>query len=799
MKIIKFLCSCLIATCFNCQDFAIKSSSLENALYKDPSQPVEKRVKDLIGRMTLEEKVAQMHQVTLNGLVLNKNGKVNDDDIETLFKGIGSGTVESPFLNYADVATISEATDRYLRNKTRLGIPAIQIAEGLHGYLAFDTTIFPQAIALGSTWEPELIKQMSAVVAKEASASGVDQALSPVFDVIRDPRWGRTEESYSEDPYLVSKMGVAFVNGLQGEKEITKNGIPEGKLMATVKHFGAYSAPLGGINLGVVSLGERELRNTHYYPVKKAIDDANVYVVMPSYNELDGVPIHANKKILRDVLRDELGFKGYTFSDYEAIDMLTSYFHNVAKTRDEAGIMALKGGTDLEAPGAMTYKNLVTLVKEGRLEESLINQAVSRILTAKFKAGLFERPYSKPEKIEEIVHTYEAIKLSRTLAEESIILLKNENNLLPLDQTKIKSIAVIGPNADQIQYGDYSATKNKATGVTILEGIKSLVGKNVKVNYAKGTHISKLDKSGIVAAVTAARESDVVVLAIGGTHKVLGGVGWEGPKSSFEVDDETLNPPTGGEGYDRTSLRPPGVQSELIKAIHATGKPIVLVMVHGRPYSIVWENENLPAIVETWYNGEQGGNAIADVLFGNVNPSGKLTLSVPRTVGQIPVFYNHQPSHRGFYGKPGTIKAPGRDYVFETPVPLFEFGYGLSYTTFEYRNLKLDKNSYSVNDDLIKVSFELTNNGAYDGKEVVQLYYNDIYSSVATPVKILKGFKKIHLKKGETKTVDLELSIQEMGLWNTEMKYVVEPGEFNIMIGASSNDIRLNERIDIKL
>lgn len=795
MKIYRILCTLLLIVSFGCSDNQ-SSESLENALYKDASQPVEKRVKNLLSYMTLEEKVAQMHQVLLNGLLLDEQEKVNPETLEKLFKGLSVGTVGSPFLSYADVASISEATDRYLREKTRLGIPAIQIAEGLHGYLAFDTTIFPQAIGLGSTWNPTLIKEMSAVIAKEASASGVNQALSPVFDVIRDPRWGRTEESYSEDPYLVSKIGVAFVNGLQGEPEDTKTHIPEGKLMATVKHFGAYSAPLGGINLGVVSLGERELRNTHYYPVKKAIDDANVYVVMPSYNELDGVPIHANKKILRDVLRGELGFTGYTFSDYEAIDMLT-YFHDSAETKDEAGIMALKGGTDLEAPFALGYKNLAALVEEGKLEKSFIDEAVARILTAKFKAGLFERPYTKPEKIEEIVHTSESVKLSRTIAEESIILLKNENNLLPLNKNKIKSIAVIGPNADRMQYGDYSATKNKATGVTLLEGIKAAVGKNVTINYAEGTHVSNLDKSGIEAAVTAAKKSDVVILAIGGTHKVLGGVGWEGPKSSFEADDESINPPTGGEGYDRTSLTPPGVQPELIKALHKTGKPIVLVMIHGRPYSIVWEKENLPAIIEAWYPGEQGGNALANIIFGNVNPSGRLTVSVPRSSGHIPVFYNAQPSHRGFYHKRGTKENPGRDYVFSTPDPLFSFGYGLSYTSFEYSDLTFDKASYTTGDKNISISLKVKNIGDRDGKEVVQLYFNDVISSVATPIKLLKGFEKVSLKKGEQKEVKLILPIDELGLWDRDMNYVVEPGEFNIMIGASATDIRLNQKIQI--
>ena len=562
--------------------------------YKDASQPVDVRVQDLLSRMTLKEKVAQMTQKYLHEVKLGEDGKVSEKTLDDLFEGLSVGILSNPpELSPTTIAKMSESADQYFRHKTRLGIPAIHAAEALHGFLAHETTIFPQAIGLSSTWDPELVKQMSATIAIEASVTGVDQVLSPVFDVAKDPRWGRLEETYGEDPYLVAEMGMAYVNGVQGDPELTKTHIPEGKLMAMVKHFIAYSSSQGGINLGPTTIGPRELRETHIYPVKKAIQEANVYAVMPSYNEFDGIPMHANKKMLRGVLRDELGFEGFTYSDWEAIPML-GYAQKVAKNQDHAGILAINAGVDLEAPFNFGYENLVSMVNEGKVDVALVNEAVGRILTAKFNAGLFEHPYTAPENMAKFVHTKSSIALARKIAEESIILLKNDKQLLPLNKSKLTSIAVIGPNADHLQYGDYSATKNKqlSKGVTLLDGIKAAVGDNVQVNYAIGVPNALLDASGIAAAVKAAEKSDVVILAIGGTHKVLGGVGWESNSSGGDVDNEKLNPPTGGEGYDRTSLAPPGLQPELIRALHATGKPIVLVMIHGRPYSIVWENEN---------------------------------------------------------------------------------------------------------------------------------------------------------------------------------------------------------------
>lgn len=756
--------------------------------YKDSSLSVEVRVNDLLERMTFEEKISQMNMLSLNKLKLDKSGKVSQKSLDSLFKGGSIGTLESPFIGVDQISKLSEAADNYLRKNTRLGIPAIQIAECLHGQLAFGATIFPQAIAQGSTWNPELIQKMGATIAQEASLSGVDQALSPIFDLARDPRYGRVEECFGEDPFHVAEMGISFVIGMQGDPSITKTNIPNNKLMCTAKHYVAYSTPIAGINLGPNNLGPRDLRDLHLYPFKKVIQEANIYAVMPAYNEVNGIPMHSNKYLMTDILRKELGFKGYVFSDYEAIAML-NYFHKVTEDKAATAISALEAGIDLEAPTSFAYSELADLVESGKVEIALIDKAVRNILTAKFKAGLFDKPYKAPKKVSSLIHTEASVNLAREIAEESIILLKNENNQLPLDVTKLKSIAVIGPNADQVQYGDYSATKDNASGVTILKGIMKLTNNKLKVNYAKGCDITGDDMSNIPAAVEAAKNSDVVVLVIGGTSSTLSGIGWG--------KDIPNDYPTSGEGFDRTSLNPPGVQSELIQAIYKTGKPIVLIMIHGRAYSISWEKENIPAIIEAWYPGEQGGNAVASVLFGEVNPSGKLTVSVPKSAGHVPVFYNHKPSGRGFYKKPGSLEKPGRDYVFSSPDPLFPFGHGLSYTEFEYSDLQVQDATLDMNGE-IKLSVKVKNSGKVIGKEVVQVYINDKISSVTTPIKVLKEFKKVEISPNEIVTVNFSIPINELGLWDKDMNYIVEPGEFEIMIGRSVEDIRVSKTISIE-
>lgn len=750
------------------------AQTASSQLYKDPKAPVSDRVEDLLQRMTLEEKVEQMMMTGLGDFAGSK---------------AVYGVCDSPFESLEKIVEQSARTKRHARENTRLGIPPIQIAECLHGQLAYGATIFPQAISQGSTWNPELIEKMASVIAYEASASGVDQALSPLFDLIRDARYGRNEECYGEDPYLVGEMGKAFIVGMQGKPEQTRTGIPAGKLMCTAKHFAGYSQPWAGINLAPSSLGEREMRTLHLEPFRKAVKEANVYAVMPSYNEVDGVPAHANHFLLTEVLRDEWDFPGYVFSDYGGASQLYN-FHLIAKDKAEAAERAVTAGLDLEAARPDIYPHLIQLVKEGRIPDSLIDRSVRRILTAKFKAGLFEKPYPDVANIKKQVHLPAHVELAQEIAEESIILLQNENDLLPLDITRLKSIAVVGPNADQVQYGDYSYTRDNKSGVTVLEGIRSLVGDAVKVNYAKGCSISGLDKDGFPEAVKAAEKSDAVVVVLGGTSVILSGLGWGRGPGENEVGD----PFTCGEGYDLTDIDPLGVQRELVQELKKTGKPIILVLVHGRPWSISWEKENIPAILEAWYPGERGGMAVANILFGKVNPSGRLNATVPQSVGHIPVFYDYKPSAKGINREPGSKEKAGRDYVFSSPDPLFPFGFGLSYTTFEYSDMQVSKKVFGK--ESVDVSVLVKNTGSRTGKEVVQFYINDKRSSVTTPVMVLKRFKKIELKPGESKRVSFSIPYIELGLWNSRMEFVTEPGEFEFMFAKSAEDIQCRQTVE---
>lgn len=770
---------CVCVCC--CLSFYPSWASSSDLPYKNPRLAIEQRVEDLLGRMTLEEKVEQLNMKSLRTLEFDGKGRVTEASLEKLFAGKSIGCLESPFIEHEKIAKFSEAADRYLREHTRLGIPAIQIAECLHGHMALGATIFPQSIGLGSTWNPELIKEMAGVIAQEALLAGVDQALSPLFDIARDPRYGRVEECYGEDPYLVKEMGVAFVKGLQGEPEQSARGIAPGKLAAMGKHFVAYSKPEAGINIAPALVGERELREDHLYPFEGAVKEANIYSIMPGYHEIDGVPIHANKWLLKDILRDEWGFDGYIFSDYGAIGMM-NYLHHTADGPKETGYQAITAGVDVEAPGAYGYKHLVELVKEGRLSESVIDESVRRVLTIKFKMGLFDRPFKVKKGDQRKVHTPESVELARRIAEESIVLLQNNNRVLPLDKSKLKSLAVIGPNADKVQFGDYSPTKNNAYGVTVLQGLKEYLNEEVKINYALGCGITSLFTDSIASAVEAAKNSDAVVLVLGGTSQTLSGIGWGDPNSKELA--------TCGEGYDRNELDFPGVQPQLLDAVVATGKPVVLVMINGRPLTIGDEAAKVDAVVEAWYPGERGGEAVARVLFGEVNPSGRLSMTFPPTTGHIPLYAAQKPSSRGFYKHPGTLGKPGRDYVFAHPKPLFCFGHGLSYTTFEYKNISID-NTILNGGSTVLVSCEVSNTGDYDGAEVVQLYVRDVVGSVTTPMRALKAFQKVSLKRGETKKVSLQIAKEDLMLWNQQMKRVLEPGDFEIYIGSSVEDIRL--------
>ncbi len=740
---------------------------------------LENRISSLINLMSIEEKVLQLTMKDLSRLEISEDGEITQSSLEELFGGKSCGTLQCPLFNSnpKDVALRVAAAQKYLKHKTAHGIPGIPLTEGLHGLLIAGSTIFPQSIALGSSWNPALVHDMAEVIAKEASACGVKQLLSPVFDVIRDHRWGRVEECYSEDPYLTSEFGAAFVSGAQGPTSQTRNGLDDDHVACTAKHFIGYSMPLSGINLGPTLFGEREIRSTFLEPFEKAIKEANIYSVMPSYSEIDGEPVHASAFLLRDILRGELGFKGYTISDYLGLNMLID-FQKVAVDKKNAALQALTAGVDLEAPDFDTYKFIPELLESGKLSIEIIDEALANILRTKFKCGLFDRDFIGFK--ENIIRAEEHVDLSRKLAEESIVLLKNSNSILPLAENKFKRLAVIGPNADRVQFGDYCWTNNKKFGITVYEGLKSAYSKNAEIVTVPGCDIWRTINGNIGEAAEIAVDSDAVVLVLGGSSLPLGGVGWE--------SDDPDNTPLCGEGYDRDNLTPPGCQMELFDAIYATGKPIIVVLLHGRPWAIPEIAEKADAIIEAWYPGEQGGNAIADIISGKINPSGRLAVSIPRSVGQMPLYYNRKPSGSGYYQEPGTKDKPGRDYVFETPAPLYPFGYGLSYTDFKYSEMKLSANKISANSEL-EVKVSVKNIGSRVGYETVQLYINDLISSVTTPVKVLRGFKKVKLAPGETTEVKFKLGFEDFALWNRQMQKIVEPGQFEIIIGRSAEDI----------
>lgn len=736
-------------------------------VYKDSSQPVEARVQDLLKRMTLEEKVAQMQDLVFEQF--SKNKVVDTTQMRVVLKGMSYGSifgakqwVDTLSRNYFELRN-------YINKNNRLGIPIIGEAESLHGLIVNGSTIFPQSIALGSTFNPEMISRIADVIATEAKASGVDQVLAPDLDLARELRWGRVEETYGEDPYLVSRMGVEYVKSFNKHKVIT-----------TPKHFVAHGSPSGGLNLASVAGSERELRSIYLKPFAAVIKEANPYSVMNSYNSYEAVPVAASKKILTGILRDELGFKGYISSDWGSVDMLR-HFHRTAANKAEAAVQAVLAGVDIEVDGNC-YEKLDSLVKAGALPEKEIDKCVSRILTAKFAAGLFDNyQYPDPDELKNIIHTPEAQQLALDAARESAILLKNSNNILPLKVEKLKSIAVLGPNAAKVQFGDYMWTNDDRYGITPLQGIQTLVGDKVKINYAMGCDIHSQNRNGIPEAVGATAKSDLAVIFVGA---MSGSPGRPYPNS------------ISGESFDLSDIALTGVQEDLIKAVKKTGKPVIVVLVAGKPSAMPWVKDNCDAVIVQWYGGEKEGTAIAEVLFGLVNPSGKLNVSFPKSVGHLPVFYNYYPTDKGFYKIRGTLDKPGRDYVFSDPCPVWAFGRGLSYTTFRYNNLNVSNDKFFDN-DTCKVQVDVTNSGAMDGKEVVQLYVRDKVSSVVTPIKELKAFKKVLIKAGETAKVNLNLPIQDLSLWNIDMKNVVEPGEFELQIGTASDSILLTKTITV--
>jgi beta-glucosidase len=752
-------------------------SATQAAPYRNAALPAAKRVTDLLARMTLEEKAAQMMCVWQRkaDTLVDAGGNFDAAKAKAAFKQRrGLGQVGRPSdagkgKDARGMAELTNAIQKFFVENSRLGIPVIFHEECLHGHAAIGGTSFPQPIALGATFDPGLVEALFTMTAAEARSRGTHQALTPVVDVAREPRWGRVEETYGEDPYLVSRMGIAAVRGFQGDASFGDKR----RVIATLKHFAAHGQPEGGTNCAPTNVSMRVLRETFLYPFHEALKQGGAISVMASYNEIDGVPSHANPWLLRDVLRKEWGFKGFVVSDYYAVYELSyrpeSHGHFVAGDKKEACALAVNAGVNIELPEPDCYLHLVELVRKGVLQERQLDELVAPMLFWKFQMGLFDDPYVDPDEAERVVGSEAHAELALQAARESITLLRNEGNLLPLHPDGIKTIAVIGPNADHSLLGGYSGVPKR--DVTVLEGIRARLGKRVRVLYSEGCKITiggswqqdevtpsdpEEDRKQIAEAVKVARRADVIVLAIGGNE---------------QTSREAWSPKHLG---DRPSLDLVGRQEELVKAMLATGKPVVAVLFNGRPISINYVSQNVPAILECWYLGQETGHAVAEVLFGDFNPAGKLPISIPRSAGHLPAFYNHKPSAR-------------RGYLFDEVSPLYAFGFGLSYTSFAIENVRLVKPKIR-RDGRTQVLADVTNTGGRAGGEVVQMYVRDKVSSATRPIKELKAFRKLFLQPGETTSVAFDIAPEQLAFYDIHMKYVVEPGDFEIMMGSSSRD-----------
>lgn len=738
-----------------CIPVSAKSAKM---LYKNPAASIDARVEDLLGRMTLEEKVCQLQ---------NRFVEADGRTAAELLDGKAWGTVFTLRSEVEECRNLMNAVQRYLRDSTRLGIPAIPCAEGIQGILMNGATLFPHALAQGSCFHPDLIREMAAACAEEARAMGLRQVLSPVLEIARDPRWGRVEETYGEDPYLIAENAVSFVRGYQ-----------EAGVACTAKHFVAHGSPTGGLNCASVSGGERELRSLYLYPFARVIAEASPWCVMSCYSSYDGVPVTGSRYYMTELLRGELGFDGYTYSDWGSVERLENY-HHVAADLEEAARMAIMAGVDLNVFNA--YSTLQKQVEDGRIDIALIDEAVRRILRVKFALGLFEDPFSAGELAS--VRSAEHQALAKRIADESATLLEN-NGILPLDLSRIRKIAVLGPNSDQTIFGDYAWPDAFAReGVSLLEGLRLRLPADVELLHAEGCDWWSQDGSGIAEAAALATESDLAIVAVGS-------------RSTFLARESKYN--TSGEGNDLSSLDLPGRQMDLLKAVKATGKPLVVVLISGKPFAMPWVKDNANAFLVQWYGGEQQGLSLADILLGQVNPSGRLNVSFPRSTGNIPCFYNYLPTDREYYGgHGGSYEEPRERYVFEPPYAVWNFGAGLSYTTFEYRSLTLDKKEYARTGDVIQAEVEVVNTGDRDGKEVVQLYVRDLVSSVVTPVQQLKAFKKVLIPAGGKACVKLEVPVKELSLVNAQMQRVVEPGAFEIQIGGASDRIYFRDTLNV--
>ena len=751
--------------------------------YKDRCLSIDIRLSDLLSRMTLEEKVGQLlcplgwEMYEIHGSEVHPSEKfkqlIKERNVGMLWatyradpwtkKTIANG------LNPELAAKAGNALQKYVMENTRLGIPMFLAEEAPHGHMAIGTTVFPTGIGMAATWSPELVKEVGQVIAKEIRSQGGHISYGPVLDLTRDPRWSRVEETFGEDPVLSGILGASMVDGLGGGNLSQKYAT-----IATLKHFLAYAVPEGGQNGNYASVGIRDLHQNFLPPFRKAID-AGALSVMTSYNSIDGIPCTSNHYLLTQLLRNEWKFCGFVVSDLYSIEGIHES-HFVALTKENAAIQSVTAGVDVDL-GGDAYTNLCHAVQSGQMDKAVIDTAVCRVLRMKFEMGLFEHPYVDPKIAAKTVRRKEHIELARKIAQSSITLLKNENSILPLSKT-INKVAVIGPNADNRynMLGDYTAPQEDSNVKTVLDGIITKLSPS-RVEYVRGCAIRDTTVNEIEQAIKAARRSEVVIVVVGGSsardfktsYKETGAaVAEEGSVSDMEC----------GEGFDRASLSLLGRQQELLESLQKTGKPLIVVYIEGRPLEKNWASEYADALLTAYYPGQEGGNAIADVLFGDYNPSGRLPISVPRSVGQIPVYYNQ--------------KAPrNHDYVEVSSSPLYSFGYGMSYTTFEYSDLQVVQKSARC----FEVSFKVKNTGKYDGEEVSQLYMRDEYASVVQPMKQLKHFERFHLKKGEEKKVTFVLTEEDFFLVNYTLKKVVESGNFHLMIGAASNDIRLQNVI----
>jgi beta-glucosidase len=716
-----------------------KQTGSSVALYRQADAPMDARVDDLLSRMTLEEKVRQLDLYAGAKALMDKQ-KPKDtthatpdaafvpEKAQQLLGTLGAGGIHDLY----PMPEQANAIQKWVISHNRLGIPALFIEEGL---LGFDTgTVFPAPINLAATWNPEIARKTGAIIAAEARATGVHMILGPVLDVAREPRWGRVEEDFGEDAYLSGQFGLAYVRGMQGDSLSTDHTV-----ISEPKHFVGHGSPEGGTNTSPVHIGERELRTVMLKSFEPALRQGHAMGVMAAYHEIDGMPVASDPFLLKDILRQEWGFQGFVLSDLGAIRRLYNT-HYVAATPKDAVCMAIRAGVDMQFydfDHNVFQQALIDCVHEGSLTQADLDRAVRSVLRVKFALGLFDNPFVDTGLNARVHRSSANLAVSLESARESMTLLKNDGNLLPLSKS-VQRIAVIGPNADVARYGDYEKEEN-GERVSMLQGIRELVPQST-ISFNAGHDIP--------SAVAIAKASDVVILGLGE---------WVG---------------ISGEGHDRTSLDLPGNQEQLLEAVMATGKPVVLVLENGRPLTIPWAKEHVPAILEAWYPGEFGGRAIAETLFGSNNPAGRLTISFPRSTGQLPDFYNSDPSRRA-------------EYIDDDGKPLFPFGFGLSYTTFRYDHLSAVAPAPSSHDD-IHVTVDVTNTGSREGDEVAQLYLRQDVASVETPRRSLEGFSRIHLRPQETQTVSFSVSQDQLAVWNVERKWAVEPGSFTVWAGGSS-------------